>query len=169
MATVRLDIRDEVPMVCAACGLEATMVVRQTFAEKGHFASDYKDQSIRVPFCDRHKNHWRVKEWLWITYLVGGLFLAAVAILIVETVKGPPEAYAAAIALTIPVALFLIYANSRSTIKALKLEISSVTLTGVSNEFATAVEELNRQKASEIGAALADLDTQDGSGPKIQV
>jgi hypothetical protein len=122
-----------------------------------------KRQSVEIPFCDRHKNHFLLRVWaglggLAFLCVAGGLFAYLLS------VSGPNNRNDDLVGVLCLgwCVLLLIYALAMSvygtitTIRPTRIADREVTLTNVSPEFARAVEENDAEYERDIDRDVRD-------------
>jgi hypothetical protein len=175
MATVWLERHDcaydRLPGLCLKCGRRATCRVTKTFHWLPPWvyllllvhvllfflaaAVTHRSQKVTAPMCEEHRKHWATREWI----IVGSLVLLVVGIiLLVRFAKGLGVYEALFLVVTIGGSLvlwvILVVAINRTAVRAKKINEQGMQLTGVSDEFADAYLEQQRQ----CGPDLPDLD-----------
>jgi hypothetical protein len=170
MAKVRLWINPredavyDLPRVCMKCGADATTVKRRQFSWYPPWVwllillSIWpfiivaliltKRQSVEIPFCDQHKNHFLVRVLAGLGGLAVVLLLGAVGFAVVTSMapKRNNDDYSGLVCVAWS-ALFLVYLcvmafiGSLTTIRPTRITERDITLTNVSPEFVRALEE----------------------------
>jgi len=149
MATVTLDRqkaeKGELPRVCARCGQPATTLVETSFAYKRTWLPvpsylkpfTLKWVTVKLPFCEAHK-----AIWFWDRVNMVGVGLALLVVLYVSNEirkdRGviPTLIFYGGLVLVIAVLVVL----TMTTIRASEMTDTQITLKGVANQFANAVE-----------------------------
>jgi hypothetical protein len=185
MAQVRLWVNPregaiyDLPRVCMKCAAEATTVKKRTFSWYPQWVYLLllagllpfvivavvltKRQTVEIPFCDRHKNHFLLRVWAGLGGLAilcgaGGLF---VFLLSANGPNNKNDDLAGVLCFGWSV-LLLLYAvgvgvyGALTTIRPTRITDREVTLTNVSPKFARAVEEDDAEYERDIDRDVRD-------------
>jgi hypothetical protein len=173
MAVVRIDDpegrRQPLPEICAVCGANATTWKAKKFVWQPPWVWILllagvlpfaivaiiltKRMRVRIPFCDEHRNHWR-----WRTHVIFGGFFAVVGlcILYIVTLATVGEGHKSGalfglvcggslLGLSVWVVVAIVV--SVTAVRPAEITDYTITLKGVSQEFAEAVREEHRRRS----------------------
>jgi hypothetical protein len=184
MAKVRLWINPreyavyDLPRVCMKCGADATTVKKKQFSWYPPWISALvvvpvafiiaalvltKRQSVELPFCDRHKNHFLIRVLAGLGGLAAVLALGAVGLAVVASLapKQNNDDYFGFVCLGWG-ALLLVYAvgigvfSSLTTIRPTEITEREITLTNVSQEFVRALEDEEAELERDVDRDVRD-------------
>jgi hypothetical protein len=180
---------DELPDVCMKCGAPATVRKAKTFS--WHPGWVYvllllgllpfvivalvmtKRRTVRAPLCDAHRNH-----WLWRTLVILGSFFGLFAVAFVVFIasvqpdpRGAQTDFTGWACLGCVLALFvwviLAAVLSMTAVRAAEITDRSITLVGVSREFADAYyQEDQRTFARDVERTVRERWRQDHGRPR---
>lgn len=162
MAQVKLyrDELDDLPDVCARSGESPTRPVRKTFnwhppwvflllplGVFPYFLVAFlltKRMSVPLPLCDRHVNHWLLRNSLIYGGFLGIVLLAAVGVMLLDDGRDgpPPGALLCNSCLLCLVAWIVMrFVLKTTAIRPVEITDESITLIRVSRKFVEAVRE----------------------------
>jgi hypothetical protein len=168
--TVYTDERDDLPSVCARCGTPAQHRVRRTFAWYPSwvilllFAGVLpylivssvlrKQRTVPVPLCDRHAKHWRWRTILTYGALLGLCLVGVSSMVFADREWGPTaNMVAGLVCIGAVCALFpwliMVLILQATSIRAVEITDDSITLTGLSQEFADVVHQQQEEMEGE--------------------
>jgi len=148
MASVRLKSYDgevhDLPDVCMKCGAPSAVRKNKTFSWCPWIIPKRCD--VEAPLCERHKNHWLMRQLLVLLSMLGLFALGVVPIIAAAAAdRGGDKRYAWA-CLVGWVALFLgwiilVVVATATTIRTNEITDTYIRLVSVSEEFAAAYKE----------------------------
>jgi hypothetical protein len=165
MATVKLNDCNrryyQMPDLCMRCGHEPVVDKSKTFSRHPSWVWILllagllpfaivaviltKRMRLEVPLCQRHRFHWGLRQASVLLSLLGVFGLAVVLAVLTNSEAGRPPLLPSAVWMVLPVCAigWLIFALvvSLTTIRAVEITDYSITLTGVDQRFADAVDE----------------------------
>jgi NhaP-type Na+/H+ or K+/H+ antiporter len=148
------------PKVCMKCGARSTAIVRKTFSWYPPWigitilvallvyiilvAVLTKRMTVPIPLCDKHKGHWTKRTLITLLGLLGVLGLVGLAIA-ASTSEGDLADMAGAfwgiVLVSLLVWLIVIIVLQYTAIRPSEITDKSITLTGVSSDYADAIRE----------------------------
>jgi hypothetical protein len=154
--------RDELPRVCAQCGARASERVVRTFSWHPQWiivtivagllvyiilaAILTKRMVLRVPFCEKHTNHWFKRNLIiWLSAAVIGMVGVVALVVFSKANPGGGDRLTGMLCISAAVLglvwLIVTMVLQNSAIRPTEISDRSITLKGVCAEFADAVEE----------------------------
>jgi hypothetical protein len=190
MAVIRLGSRSEygeLPEVCMRCGAPATVYKDRNFSWYPPWVIVLilvspivliivalvltKRRRVRVPLCDRHRNH-----WLWRKLLVGGSFVfgvvAGLGALFVAMIDPPARGddptglLCGGMAVGLVLWLVLVAVLQSTAIRPREITDRSIKLMGVAEEFVRACEEEWDRSADRLDRAVRERRGDRGRRPR---
>jgi hypothetical protein len=156
--------KGDLPQICMCCGAPATVRTKQIFCSGADWVMtilgavvirhDISDMTNRTAvwtcFCERHGSYWAKRRLLVVCSLAGMVFLPFGGLTFLSTIElgGADllmQLWIASVGLLIGW-IILTVSVYRHTIRATEVTVSSITLTGVCEEYFQAVEDYRSTK-----------------------